>query len=292
MARRWLAAAASVMLAAPVKLFATDLDGTLVGPAGRIHPRDVEAIGLARERGVIVTIATGRLTTGTHALARELRIDAPFVCADGGVTACGVTQRLLDRRPIRTTTVEPLLADFAEHGLASFLFTHDTIHSCERGRPHHAYVSGWSPRILTHDDVLASDAWRAEADAAVMLVGIGGDKAVEHVERRARSAREPLDAITFGVRNGPERVVRIVAGGVSKGAALAAVARQLGVEQKDVAVAGDWYNDASMFAWAGRSWAMPHAPADVKALATHVIEPEAAREGAIAHALERWLDGG
>ncbi|MBL8739919.1 MAG: HAD hydrolase family protein, partial [Myxococcales bacterium] len=53
-------------------LFATDLDGTLVGRYGRIHERDIEAIKKARAQGVIFTIATGRLTSGTHPVARQL----------------------------------------------------------------------------------------------------------------------------------------------------------------------------------------------------------------------------
>ena len=45
-----------------MKLFATDLDGTLLDREGRVRPEDKEAIRAARARGVKVTIATGRLT--------------------------------------------------------------------------------------------------------------------------------------------------------------------------------------------------------------------------------------
>ncbi|HTJ80608.1 MAG TPA: HAD hydrolase family protein, partial [Polyangiaceae bacterium] len=66
-------------------LFATDLDGTLVDRDGRIHPRDIDTIRRARARGVIVTIATGRLTSGTIPVADTLELDAALVCADGAV---------------------------------------------------------------------------------------------------------------------------------------------------------------------------------------------------------------
>src|SRR5690606_23480875 len=40
-----------------------------------------------------------------------------------------------------------------------------------------------------------------------------------------------------------------------KGATLAALAASLGIARANVAAIGDWYNDISMLAWAGRSFA-------------------------------------
>src|SRR6185295_14173571 len=109
------------------------LDGTIVGRDGSIHPRDEVAIAAARRRGVVFTIATGRLTSGTHPVARALALDAPLVCADGGVTACGSTGAILAQRPIAADVVARVVDGFAAAALASFVFTHDAIHSCERG---------------------------------------------------------------------------------------------------------------------------------------------------------------
>jgi hydroxymethylpyrimidine pyrophosphatase-like HAD family hydrolase len=81
-----------------------------------------------------------------------------------------------------------------------------------------------------------------------------------------------------------------VSSGTSKGTGLADVAVRLGVARERVAVIGDWYNDVPMFEWAGRSFAMPHAPDDVKAAATDALGEGAVERGAIAEALEAWLD--
>jgi Cof subfamily protein (haloacid dehalogenase superfamily) len=271
-----------------MKLFATDLDGTLLDREGRIHQRDREAIDAARARGVIVTIATGRLTSGTHPVARSLGLDAPLVCADGGVTACGATERILDKRHIDLVKVDALLGTFVAHDLACFVFTHDTIHSCERGRAHHGYVMGWTTSIATHADVLEAEAWRLTPDAAIMVVGIGHPEAVARAMLLIREQAPELEAATFIL--GPGRsVLRILGNGVSKGAALAEVARKLGVARADVAVIGDWLNDVSMFRWAHRSFAMWHAPEEVASVASDRIDEESCRGGAIAVALERWL---
>lgn len=270
-------------------LFATDLDGTLVGRYGRIHERDIEAIKKARARGVIFTIATGRLTSGTHPVARQLGLDAPLVCADGSITACGKTEELLVRRPISLVDAERILAEFAERGLSMFVFTHDTIHACERGLVHHPYVSGWSPSITTHADVAGSEVWRASPSGAVMLVGIGDPAQIDAIALALAGADSELEALVFGYGDHSSKVVRFIARGVSKGAAVAALAESLGIAREHVAVAGDWHNDLSMFEWAGRSYAMPHAPRELKEKATTTLEHGSYEKGGVAEALERWL---
>ncbi len=268
-----------------MKLFAMDLDGTLLDREDGIHPVDRDAIARARERGVIVTIATGRLTSRTHPTARALRLDAPLVCADGGVLACAATERILARRPLPLGLVERALELLAARGLSSFVFTAEAIHSCERGRAHHDFVRGWSHAITAHDDVRAAP-WRRGAEAPIMLVGIGEPAEIDAALQQLTDT-EAAELMSFDIADA--RVLRLMAKGVSKGSALVELARQLGVALEHVAVAGDWYNDLSMFAVAGRSYAMPHAPAEVKAAASCVLDDDAPRRGAIADALGRWL---
>lgn len=269
------------------RLFATDLDGTLVDAEDRIHPRDVAAIAAARAQGVVFTIATGRLTNRTHPVARALRLDDPLVCAEGAVLACGATERILSRKPIPTSTVERALEILDEHDVARFVFTHGAIHSCPQGVPYHDYVSAFSRSITTHDDLLGAGAWRAADDAPVMVVGIGPEMRIDAVAAQLAAHDAHVDAVTFDFAGG--RVLRLIARGASKGAALAELTRQLGILPENVAVAGDWYNDLSMFAFAGRSFVMPQAPDAVKSHGTDVLTQGARERGPIAEALEAWL---
>src|ERR1700712_1022350 len=130
-----------------MKLFATDLDGTLLAPDQTIHPRDRAALAAARKRGVLVTIATGRLTARTHPIAQALGLQSPLVCADGSILLCGATARVLRRHTLQAQWVDSVLAALAEHELASFIFSDAGIHGCPRGQRHHSYLSGWCSRI-------------------------------------------------------------------------------------------------------------------------------------------------
>jgi Cof subfamily protein (haloacid dehalogenase superfamily) len=265
----------------PPAIFATDLDGTLVDRADRIHPRDREVIARARAMGVVVTIATGRLTSRTHPIARDLGLDAPLVCADGGVIACGATERVLARRAIAVAEVERILGALIRHGASSFVFTHEAIHGCGRGHAYHPYVSGWSHQIATYDDVLSAEVWRT---GPVMVVGIAPREAAEELERAFGAGGDEVEVMRFA--GGGAEVFRFVSRGVSKGSGLDHVSRLVGVPRERVCVIGDWYNDLPMFEWAARSFAMPHAPDDVKRRASDVL---AEGDGVIAGALEAWL---
>ena len=255
-------------------------------PGDAIHPRDIEALRVARERGVLVTIATGRLTSSTHPIARRLGFELPLLCADGCVVACGATERILKLSALPGVALTRSLELLAELELATFIFTADSIHSCMRGAVFHPYMRGWAETITAHDNVRTG----ADPAAAVMLLGIGAQAQVAHALGALAAHAEVIDVTTF--ESGGQHVLRIAPSGTSKGAALAALATELGVARENVAVAGDFWNDLSMFAYAGRSFAMPHAPEEVRRAATHPLDHDVAKHGAFADALEAWLDGG
>jgi Cof subfamily protein (haloacid dehalogenase superfamily) len=271
-----------------VLLFATDLDGTLVDREDGIHPRDAAANAAARARGVVVTIATGRLTSRTHPIAKALGLDTPLVCADGGVLACGATQRVLRRRFVQPEIAEHVLEAFRVAALASCVMTDDVIHVCRNDEVHHRYLRGWSHSLSLHADVRSAVEWSREPEAAIMLVGIGDPASADAVVETLAPYVPKVDVISFDTSTG-SRVVRVMARGANKGSALSDLANELEIDAAHVAVAGDWLNDLSMFAFAGRSFAMPHAPPEVRAAATHALEHDVARDGAFADALGEWL---
>jgi len=88
---------------------------------------------------------------------------------------------------------------------------------------------------------------------------------------------------TFPVRGAPGQwglIARAAAG--TKGTALRWLAAHHGVDPQQTVVVGDWHNDISMFLAAGRSYAMGHAPEDVKKFASSVLRETALEGGGVA----------
>jgi len=61
-----------------------DLDGTLLGESGAVHPRNLEALRAAADRGVRVMVATGRSSLSAHSILEQLALATPAVVFNGG----------------------------------------------------------------------------------------------------------------------------------------------------------------------------------------------------------------
>ncbi len=198
------------------RLLALDLDGTVYRTDGTISEWDVDAVRRARENGITVTIATGRISTGAMPAARELSITAPMVCAEGATILDPVTGEVLARQAMEGDHVEWFTHTATEHGLAPFWITHDEIHGEERGRPHVDYVGIWSPEVTLHERLADSHAWSKRHDVTI-AVALGDHDAVKSALERVQAehaetllaARFPIDARrltwTLLVRSAPRQ---------------------------------------------------------------------------------------
>jgi 5-amino-6-(5-phospho-D-ribitylamino)uracil phosphatase len=68
-----------------IKLLALDLDGTLLNSQGKISEANKKAIQDAENKGVLVTIATGRRFRDALPIALEIELNAPIVCHNGAL---------------------------------------------------------------------------------------------------------------------------------------------------------------------------------------------------------------
>ncbi len=68
-----------------IKLLALDLDGTLLNSRGEISEKNIEAIRQAEEKGVLVSITTGRRFRDALPVANQLQLNAPVICHNGAL---------------------------------------------------------------------------------------------------------------------------------------------------------------------------------------------------------------
>lgn len=276
----------------PPRLLCLDLDGTLLQPDGTIAARDRAALERARDAGVLVTIGTGRLISGALPTARALGIEVPIICADGGVMASPATGAPLEHTPMTRDTAAACLSRMLEHQLWPLIFLPDVIHGHAACRDFAHYFASWSPASVFHDRLADT----APLDDVLLALALGAQPAAlaarEALTRERRDVLgDVLEVATFPF--GPDLfAVRVQPRGCSKGSALARLATRLGVARAHVAAVGDWLNDISMLSWAGRSFAMGHAPEIVRAAATDTLASTAATGGGVAEAIDLWLGSG
>ena len=270
------------------RLLALDLDGTLLRGDGHVDERDRGAIAELRRAGVTVTIATGRLHSGSVGAARACGIAGAIACVEGSHLVDVESRETIASHALAAGSIEVLRGALAEHGLASFVFGADGIHHDAAGAPFAGYVGTWSPNLVEVEHALAPGAW-ANAPLAAVAIGDPAQVAAAHDALRPHAAQ--IFAVSFALSSyfgAPgKHAILARAAGPSKGTALAALCSLAGCTPAEAVAVGDWFNDVPMFEVAGRSFAMAGAPDAVRAKATDALVRAAGAGGGIAEAIQK-----
>ncbi len=105
-----------------IKLLALDLDGTVLNSSGKISQANKSAIKQAEDKGVLVTIATGRRFRDALPVALELELNAPVVCHNGALIKFAETLEIVNFNILATNTVLDIIEigkDFGGDALVS-----------------------------------------------------------------------------------------------------------------------------------------------------------------------------
>lgn len=271
---------------APYRILALDLDGTLLAPGDAIDARDLDAIERLQADGVVVTICTGRLYSGSRSTALRARMNGPVACVDGSHIVDVRDDRSLLHRGLIGADAEALRLVLERHGAASFLFAEDAIVFDDAGSPYMHYVASWSPNITQVARVTEHPFWVCERGVlAAVALAPARDIAAAVAELDAVLGDRAL-TLSFPVKRFPDQHALVVrAAGTTKGTAVSWLAEHHGCTAADVVVVGDWLNDIPMFQAAGRSFVMGHAPEAVKVHATDRLEGTLG--GGVAEAIAR-----
>jgi Cof subfamily protein (haloacid dehalogenase superfamily) len=259
----------------PVRLVALDIDGTLVGDDLNIGPDTRTAIWLARERGVIVSLVTGRMVSSAMRFARELELDSPIVGYQGALIRAMPAKgsdrlgRLLVHTPMAAAVAREIVTWTREHGLDPHL------HRLER-----FIIRADDPRVddyslfMGSDPELTGDLVSAIRHPITKILAAGEPPLPIELAPLARERFAGAAAVTIS----HPRFLEFTAPGVSKGRAIRWLARRLGIPLGAVLAIGDQWNDIEMLAEVGHGTAMPTAPTEVLAAARY-IAPPLAEEG-------------
>jgi Cof subfamily protein (haloacid dehalogenase superfamily) len=265
----------------PVRLIASDLDGTLFGPDHLLTPRTIAAVQAAVGAGIHVVAATGRSTTSAVPRLAPVEVVDTAVCSNGSLIYDLPTGRTTDRFPIEPAMVDRLLASVSAID-DRFAFCWETDHG-----------NGWDHAFddiaFVHEDL--------GDERGLLRRPITSDRTtkimVRHPEITQEELREflvprlvdPLTVSTSGVQ-----FVEITGVGINKATAVSELCARWGIDQRDVVAFGDNHNDAALLKWAGCGIAMGNASEAAHAAADAVIGTNA--DDAVARWIEDLLSTG
>jgi len=268
------------------KLIAVDLDGTFLSASGEPHEADLAALRRCVERGVVVTIATGRLYPGTRPAAQAIGIQGTVACADGSHLVRASDHVTLKHNGMHEEAARFIKKSVTAFELPTFLFAADLIVHDESGDAFVPYVKTWSDDVRRTEKVADHPLWE-ERQAITAVVALGDeDSLLGCVERMRESISNHVQIAAFPLRRLDGLWGMIArASSDTKGSALAEIAASHGLGLEHCVAVGDWLNDVPMLEAAGRSFAMGQAPPEVKAAATDVLTETSVGGGGVARAV-------
>jgi len=263
-----------------IRLLAMDLDGTLMDDDMVLRSDRVRrAIAAAQARGVVATLATGRMFDYTLPFARGLGLTAPLICYQGGLIQAPDADAPIYRATMEPGLIHAMLAWRTRHTGQFVLYADDAVFLDGHQHPTSFYQDMLGERLIWVDD-LADVPEQHEPVKFLVFVE------PEEAENILAELRQLFDGQMELTRSH----ARIVEGnplGVSKGDALRRLAEHLKILQAEVMAIGDQDNDIPMVAWAGLGVAMGNGSPGIKAIADWVAPPVA--EDGAAVAIERFI---
>ena len=254
----------------PVRLVALDIDGTLVGDDLNIGPDTRTAIRMARGRGVMVSLITGRMVSSAMRFARELELDTPLVGYQGAlirempVEGSRRPGKLLIHTPMPAAVAREVVVWARAHGLDPHVnhLERFIVRADDPRADEYTTFMGTPPRLT--DDLVASI-----RHPVTKVMCAGEPPLPTEVAPLARAYFAGRADVTVS----HPHFVEFVAPGVSKGRAIRWLARRFGIPLGAVLAIGDQWNDIEMLAEVGHGTAMPSAPSEVLAAARYVAPP-------------------
>lgn len=251
-----------------------DLDGTLLDEAGRVRPRNREALHAAQAAGVRVMIATGRSSLSAQPVLAELDLALPAIVFNGAGLYCARKKRLLEERILSNRSVDRVL-DYARARdlLTVVMRADDKLSTAPHDDEEQRALTWMSGLQLVERDALDG----AEYVIRVTLLSRDhGDSA-----RFAREVEQTVDAPCYITdfplsvlaphRDSRLDVIDLHPPCLGKGEALRFLREEHGIDPARVVAVGDATNDIPMFAAAGFSVCMAEGMPEARAAAARVI---------------------
>jgi len=264
----------------PVRLVVTDLDDTLLRSDLTISARTLQAINDARQQGVLVTVATGRMPLSCQRFIEQIQIEMPVIMCHGAIVKNMPGGEIIFRRVIEKNLVAEAINKMQAEGMHCQIYLKDKIYTNQLNK----WAENW--RKLSRLEA-------EEADLLAILAqeGEGAEKIVSIDEENIIAARYDTFKDLFGgkihLTMSKPHFLEMSALTVNKGTALAFLAERHGIAQEEIMAIGDSLNDIEMIQYAGIGVAMGNARPEVKKVADYITATN--EEDGVAQAIEKFV---
>ncbi|WP_303691616.1 Cof-type HAD-IIB family hydrolase [Megamonas hypermegale] len=238
-----------------IKLFATDLDGTLLNGKKQITEITKKAFREMAQAGVIPTIATGRMYDASRRYAEQLELDVPIITYNGAL--------------IKSVSGKVFYEGFLEPELVSeiYEYCHQHDYYFQSYQDDKLYFEVYNEKSVGYENSIGVKGICIGKDIEKLTAGIPKILIITADNEESDAVVELFNRDFAGRAHAAKSqatYVEIMAPNVNKASGLKRLAEKLGFSLQEVMAIGDANNDVPMLREAGFSAVMGSAKDDVK----------------------------
>ncbi len=247
-----------------IKLIALDLDDTLLNRDNQISSTDGKAIGRAMERGIKITLSTGRMFASAVRFAKELNIFTPLITYQGAYARAVNEEKPFFEAPLNMPLAKEVIALGMEEGLGVQVYVKDRLCVPYIDGAVAKYCQRFGVRAMAVGDIKG---WLHNDPHKVLLRGEAG-----RLDGLWPLWQDYFKERVYITKSKPY-YLEFVNPKADKGKTLTLLAENLGFKKEEVMACGDSYNDLPLFEAAGLKIAMGNAINALKEKADYITAP-------------------
>lgn len=269
------------------KLLCTDMDGTLLNSEGEISEGNRRAIKLAHEKGVKVTICTGRVFTSASYFADLLEVKVPVIASNGAYIKEKDKDEIIYKSVLGEENCKKILDILEAYKLYPHYHTTDKIFIEAITKTSKNYIN-FNAKVPKDRQINIQivESWNRTfsdyKDDIVKCVCVDDDKGKIMKAKQKLLKFKELEVVSSAGNN-----FEIMCKGVSKGRAVEILAAYYGLKSEEVMCIGDNENDLSMIKYAGMGVAMGNGEEFVKQAADFVTDTN--NNDGVAKAIHKFI---
>ncbi len=277
------------------ELVAIDIDGTLLKDNGKLSKKTLETINKCKENNVKVCLCTGRNIKNTIKVAKKLKNDMPFICADGAIFYDSVKNEIISEKLIDENTFIEIVKKVNELNLyvefctkehyIKFVKDEELEKFSYGGVPHNPKEKFYHYFIKKVRYVKNLEKFINENKKNINQFLIAGEKEELEKIKEFFSTKEYSDIdVRYDLW---EQYIFIVPKNCSKAYGLDTFSKHFNISIENMIAIGDQMNDIDMIKHAGLGVAMGNAHDEIKKNAKFVTKSN--EEDGVSFVLEKFI---
>lgn len=263
-----------------IRLVALDLDDTLLDSKCCVSPRAKRAIQRVMDKGVIVTLATGRMYSSARPYALDMGLDVPLITYQGALVKTSMSEEVLYHRPVPQNLAKELIMEAQSHEIPVQIYVNDKLYVSRITWEIEEYIGMSRVPVTEVGDLIG---FLDQDPTKVLFIN------EEEVLNKLWVKMEQKYNNTLYITKSKPEFLEFTNPQATKGLGLLAVAEHLGIARENIMAMGDSFNDLELLKTAGFAVAMGNAREELKREADYVTGTN--NDDGVAEALEKFILG-